>query len=149
MFQIHPDVVLHGLIIRKPYTGSFSTLRLLKTVYGCFPTTDAALLLIQLQLLKTVYRFSKHGCQSSACSDPRFREVPKHGYLSDTRPFTSNVQFNNHLQMASISPSPSRHHQMASLSPFPLPSRHRVQISGHSSVQSPFTLESRKANLPI
>ena len=80
-------------------------MRLLKTVYGRFPTTDAALLLIQLQLLKTVYRFSKHGCQSIACSDPQFRDVPKHGYLSDTRPLTNDIQFNKHFQMASLSPS--------------------------------------------
>ena len=58
------------------------------------------------------------------------------------------------LQMASISPSPYPPSlQMASISPFPTShcwySNMRVQISGHSSVQSPFTLESRKANLPI
>ena len=35
------DAVLHKLIIRKPYTGSSS--RLLKQVYGFFPTTDANL----------------------------------------------------------------------------------------------------------
>ena len=93
-------------------------LNLLKTVYGRFPTTDAALMLIQSQLLKTVHGFSRHGCQSIAYSDPQFRDVPKHGCLSNTRPLTSDIQFNN-SQMASISPSSSRHFQMASLSPFP------------------------------
>ena len=60
----------------------------------------------------------------------------------------------SHLQMASISPSsypPSL--QMASVSPFPTShcwySTMRVQISGHSSVQSSSTFGSRKARKPI
>ena len=60
----------------------------------------------------------------------------------------------SHLQMASISPSsypPSL--QMASISPFPTShcwdSTMRVQISGHSSVQSSSTFGSRKARKPI
>ena len=126
-------------------------MQLLKTVYGRFPTTDAALLLIQLQdfwkqfagspskrmltyrlfsffskPLKTVYRFlPTTDVNLLLVQTPQFRDGPKLGHLHDI-PF-----------------------QMASLSPFPHPLLWQVQISGHSSVQSPFTLESRKANLPI
>ena len=75
---------------------------------------------------------SIYGCQSIAYSDPQFRDVPKHGYFSDTHPLTNDIQFNNHLQMTSISPSfyqqfpdgiskpiPLSRLQMASLSPSP------------------------------
>ena len=72
--RIHPEIVQmwpgHGdililipdsfrRIIKKPYTGSSSTSRLLKIVYGFFPTTDANLPTCSdsSQLLKTVYRF--------------------------------------------------------------------------------------------
>ena len=36
---------------------AYSTSRLLKTVYGFFPTTDVNLSLVQMQLLKIVYGF--------------------------------------------------------------------------------------------
>ena len=107
------------------------------------------------RLLKTVYRFSRHGRQFVACSDPQFRDVPKHGYRSDTHPLTNDIQFNKHSWMASTCPSPTRynHLQMASLSPFPTSQcwyyTMRVQISGHSSIQLSSTFGSRKARNPI
>ena len=85
------------------------------------PNTEANLLLIQPQLLKTVY-----GCFPTWMSIYFLFRHPvqrcsKHGYLSDTSPLTDNIQFNKHSWMASTSPSPTRynHLQMASLSPSP------------------------------
>ena len=63
----------------------------LKIVYGHVPTTDTALLLIQPQI---VYRFSRHGRQSVACSDPNSEMSQKHGDPSDTCPLTIDIQFN-------------------------------------------------------
>ena len=106
--------------VNLPTCSDFS--QPLKLVYGSFPTTDAALLLIQPQdfwkqftgspskrmLTYHLFRFNlkisensswilpNRGCQPIACSDPQFRNGLKLGRFP-------NVPF----QMASLSPSPT------------------------------------------
>ena len=56
------------------------------------------------RLLKTVHGFSRHGCQSIACSDPQFRDVPKRGWLSDT--YSGFIQMQFYTDSSSGNPTP-------------------------------------------
>ena len=120
MWPGHGDILIldpdpSRRIIKKPYTGSSSTsktsensLRILP-YNGCQSTnlfrlfskqfTDSSLQQMSIcsdssQLLKLVYKFSRHGRQFVACSDPWFRDVPKRGCPFDTCPLTIDIQFN-------------------------------------------------------
>ena len=98
----------------------------------------------------TVQIHSRHGFHYDTHSDSTFR------YASDTNAILTLIwfQLTDIVQQSfldgiykPISNNILSSLQMEFLSPFSLPSHHRVQISGHSSVQSSSAFESRMEKL--